>query len=317
MSLATKLQQSAKPVRESRQILGPTGNRVRVSERPECKRNNKELLKNAQKPRIPSCGLTKVAVSKNVTTKIAVENNVSRDSSCLANSSQSGSSVKSVQSKPRVKRNYLLNSAKVVPDGVNAPVVPLKRCDWITPNSDPLYTSFHDTEWGVPVRDDNKLFELLVFSAALAELSWLAILHKRDIFRKLFDNFDPESVSKFSDDKFLSLKENGSIILSVPKLRAVVENAKQIVKIQKELGSFSNYCWRFVNHKPVRNGLRYARQIPIRTPKAEVISKDMMQRGFFCVGPSVIYSFMQVAGIVNDHLSTCFRYHECNSDGTK
>lgn len=115
----------------------------------------------------------------------------------------------------------------------------------------------------------------------------------------------------------LSLKVNGSLLLSEPKLRAIVENAKQMLKVQQEFGSFSNYCWNFVNHAPVRNGFRYARQVPVKTPKAELISKDLMQRGFRCVGPTVVYSFMQVSGIVNDHLLTCFRYQQCNSDAKK
>lgn len=183
--------------------------------------------------------------------------------------------------------------------------------------TDPLYMSFHDEEWGVPVHDDRKLFELLVFSQALAELSWLAILHMRDIFRKLFDQFDPSSIAQFTEKKLLSLKVNGNLLLSEPKLRAIVENAKQMLKIQQEFGSFSNYCWRFVNQKPLRNGFRYGRQVPAKTPKAELISKDLMQRGFRCVGPTVVYSFMQVAGIANDHLISCFRYQECNADVEK
>ncbi|KAF8405175.1 hypothetical protein HHK36_010075 [Tetracentron sinense] len=144
--------------------------------------------------------------------------------------------------------------------------------------TDPLYTSFHNEEWGVLVHDDRKLFELLVLSEALAELSWPTILNK-DLFRKLFVNFDGASVANFTEKKILSLKANGSILLSEQKLRAVVENARQMLK----------------------------------TPKSEVMSNDMMQRGFCCVGPTV-YSFMQVAGIVNDHLLACFRYKECNNN---
>ncbi|KAL2346340.1 hypothetical protein Fmac_000340 [Flemingia macrophylla] len=206
-----------------------------------------------------------------------------------------------------IKRNSF-KPVRVVPHAVD---VPPKRCEWITSNSDPLYMAFHDEEWGVPVDDDRKLFELLVFSQALAERSWPAILNQRDIFRKFFENFDPSSVAQFTEKKLLSLKINGNSLLSEPKLRAIVENAKQLLKVQQEFGSFSNYCWRFVNHKPIRNEFRYGRQVPVKTPKAEVISKDMMRRGFQCVGPTVVYSFMQVAGLVNDHLLTCFRHHKC------
>ncbi|XWS21093.1 hypothetical protein CRYUN_Cryun30bG0025700 [Craigia yunnanensis] len=310
--MATKLKSSPKSVMEPRAILGPTGNRVRVSD--ESKRKT-EALKKPQRPKIP--------VSQSP--QSAVQSNVSVDSSCSFDSSSSNSSFKTVSSRKTVKRNGVKpvkakvapTADKIVTEVSPATSEPLKRCDWITPFSDPLYTSFHDEEWGVPVYDDMKLFELLVFSQALAELSWPTILNKRDIFRKLFDNFDPSSVAQYTEKKMLSLKVVGSLLLSEPKLRAVLENAKQMLKVQQEFGSFSSYCWGFVNHKPLRNGFRYARQVPIKTPKAELMSKDMMQRGFRCVGPTVVYSFMQVAGIVNDHLVTCFRYQECNANVKK
>ncbi|XVF36147.1 hypothetical protein REPUB_Repub19eG0033400 [Reevesia pubescens] len=313
MSVATKLKSSPKPVMEPRAILGPTGNRVRVSD--ESKRRT-EALKRPQKP--------KITVSQSP--KSVVQSNVSVDSFCSSDSSSSNSSVKTLSSrKTTVKRNGVkpvkakatLAADEVVTGISPVKSEPLKRCDWITPFSDPLYTSFHDEEWGVPVHDDRKLFELLVFSQALAELSWPTILNKRDIFRKLFDNFDPSSIAQFTEKKMLSLKIDGSLLLSEPKLRAVVENAKQMLKVQQEFGSFSSYCWGFVNHKPLRNGFRYTRQVPVKTPKAELMSKDMMQRGFRSVGPTVVYSFMQVAGIVNDHLVTCFRFQECNANVKK
>ncbi|XP_057975527.1 uncharacterized protein LOC131162921 [Malania oleifera] len=315
MSVAVKLQSSPKPVSETRAVLGLAGNRFRVSE--ETKRK-KECLKKPQ-PRPQPQPQPQKHQPRRLASEMpqsVVRNNVSVDSSCSSDSCSSGSSVRTVNSRGRVKRNGF-KSVKVVPDGVeiatSSPTIPgpVKRCDWITTNSDPLYTSFHDEEWGVPVHDDKKLFELLVLSQALAELSWPAILNKRDTFRKLFDNFDPSSVASFTEKKLLSLNANG-ILLSEPKLRAVAENAKQMLKVQQEFGSFSNYCWNFVNKKPIRNGFRYARQVPVKTPKAELISKDLMQRGFRCVGPTVVYSFMQVAGIVNDHLLTCFRFHECS-----
>ncbi|XP_065880445.1 uncharacterized protein [Euphorbia lathyris] len=317
MSVATKLQSSAKVVTDQRAILGPTGNRVRVLE--ESRRKGEVLKKAQQRPKKP---VEKSPVPDMPQT--VVKNNLSVDSSCSSDSNSSSSSTSKSSAKVASPRRILkpngLRTVKVVPDGGEFPKIspkqdlPAKRCDWITPNSDPLYVSFHDEEWGIPVHDDRKLFELLVFSQALAEMSWPAILHTRDIFRKLFENFDPSSVAQFTEKKLLTLKVNGNLLLSEPKLRAIVENAKLVLKIQQEFGSLSYYCWRFVNHKPQRSGYRYARQIPVKTPKAEVISKDLMQRGFRCVGPTVVYSFMQVAGIVNDHLVTCFRYHECNSD---
>ncbi|KAF8406393.1 hypothetical protein HHK36_008480 [Tetracentron sinense] len=308
MSVATELQSSTETNSKARAVFKPAGNGVRVSKLLESKRV-KEGLKKPQQTRRLAARLP----------ESVLRSNVSVDSSCSSDSSYSVSSTKMENFRRRIKRNGL-KSVKVVPDGVEvpslfpSPPVLLKRCDWITPYSDPLYTSFHDEEWGVPVHDDRKLFELLVLSEALAEFSWPTILNKRDVFRKLFENFDVAAVAKFTEKKIMSLKTNGSMLLSEQKLRAVVENAKQILKLQQEFGSFSNYCWSFVNHKPIRNVFRYARQVPVKTPKAETMSKDLMHRGFRCVGPTVVYSFMQVAGIVNDHLLTCFRYQECNTN---
>ncbi|KAF9687625.1 hypothetical protein SADUNF_Sadunf02G0112700 [Salix dunnii] len=303
MSGATKLHSATKHVHEPlRAILGPTGNRARVLE--EARRKIEVL----QKPKKP-------------VSQAAVKSNLSVDSTCSSDSSSSSSGVSS--SSRKYVKHYGTKKVKDVRNGGEIKDVsskkegPVKRCDWITPNSDPLYMSFHDEEWGVPVYDDRKLFELLVYSQALAELSWPAILHMRDIFWKLFDSFDPSSIAHFTEKKLLSLKFNGNLLLSEPKLRAVAENAKQMLKIQQEFGSFSNYCWRFVNQKPLRNGFRYARQVPVKTPKAELMSKDLMQRGFRCVGPTTVYSFMQVAGFVNDHLKACYRYQECNVEVKK
>ncbi|XP_011017296.1 PREDICTED: uncharacterized protein LOC105120690 isoform X2 [Populus euphratica] len=309
MSGATKLQSATKQVHEPpRAILGPTGNRARVF---EARRKIEVLSKSQQKPKKP--------VEK--MSQAAVKNNLSVDSTCFSDSSSSSSGVSSSSGKNvkhyGIKKVEDVRNGREINDVSSKKERPVKRCDWITPNSDPLYMSFHDEEWGVPVYDDRKLFELLVYSQALAELSWPAILHMRDIFWKLFDNFDPSSIAQFTEKKLLSLRFNGNLLLSEPKLRAVVENAKQMLKIQQEFGSFSNYCWRFVNHKPLRNGFRYARQVPVKTPKAELISKDLMRRGFRCVGPTAVYSFMQVAGFVNDHLKACFRYQECNVDVKK
>ncbi|KAF0914248.1 hypothetical protein E2562_027812 [Oryza meyeriana var. granulata] len=158
------------------------------------------------------------------------------------------------------------------------------RCSWITANSEPHYVAFHDKEWGVPVHDDQRLFELLTLSQALAELTWTTILNKREEFREMFDGFNYASVSKFTDMKinFLS-KSYGSLLLSEQKMRAVVANAKQMHKVIQDFGSFSNYCWSFVNHRPVKSSFRYARQVPIKTPKSEAISKDLMRRGFQCL----------------------------------
>ncbi|KAL0441717.1 UNVERIFIED_CONTAM: DNA-3-methyladenine glycosylase 1 [Sesamum radiatum] len=186
-----------------------------------------------------------------------------------------------------------------------------KRCAWVTSNTDPSYAVFHDEEWGVPVHDDKKLFELLSFSTALAEITWPIILSKRHIFREVFLGFDPVAVSKLNDKKIATPGSPACSLLSELKLRAIIENARQICKIINELGSFDKYIWGFVNYKPIVGNFRYPRQVPIRTSKADTISKDLVRRGFRGVGPTVVYSFMQVAGITNDHLISCFRHHDC------
>ncbi|KAM3315162.1 hypothetical protein ACQJBY_033738 [Aegilops geniculata] len=196
----------------------------------------------------------------------------------------------------------------------SSPELEKRRCSWITANSEPLYVAFHDEEWGAPVHDDRKLFELLTLSQALAELSWPVILSKREEFREMIDAFYNASVCDCTDKKINRLsKSNGSTLLSEQKMRAVITNAKQIQKVVREFGSFDNYCWSFVNHRPITNGFRYPRQVTTKTPKSEAMSKDLMRRGFQCVGPTTVYSFMQVAGIVNDHLRCCFRFDQVRS----
>lgn len=209
-------------------------------------------------------------------------------------------------SKPRsVVSDGVLESPP--PDGAQSK----KRCAWITPNTEPYYATFHDEEWGVPVHDDKKLFEVLVLSSALSELTWPAILSKRHIFREVFADFDPVAVSKLNEKKVITPGTTASSLLSDQKLRGIIENARQISKVIVEFGSFDNYIWSFVNHKPILSKFRYPRQVPVKTPKAEVISKDLVRRGFRGVGPTVIYSFMQVVGLTNDHLISCFRFQEC------
>ncbi|RZC67085.1 hypothetical protein C5167_010779 [Papaver somniferum] len=340
MSVAAEFKSPTEQDSETRPVLGPAGNRVRVSEILEIKRKTEIMKKPLQTRRLL---VPKLPDS-------VVRANASVDSSCSSDSSSSVSSNKKTLRKTRTmdqQQNVMLKPVKIVSEKVEvirrprsvsrspspspSPVNLMKRCDWITANSDPLYACFHDEEWGVPAHDDRKLFELLVFAIALAEHNWPTILSKRDAFRhkrlhcprhldvsklhlQLFDNFDIASVAKFSEKKILAMKTAGKNVLSEPKLRAVVDNAKQILKVQEECGSFDNYCWSFVNHQTLKNGFRYVRQVPVKTPKADVISKDLMRRGFRCVGPTVVYSFMQVAGIVNDHLISCFRYQECNSN---
>ncbi|KAF8389217.1 hypothetical protein HHK36_025910 [Tetracentron sinense] len=213
------------------------------------------------------------------------------------------------------RKQYASKPEKVVPDNVSASPPDTspakKRCAWVTPNTDTCSAAFHDEEWGVPVHDDKKLFELLVLSGALAELTWPVILSKRHIFREVFADFDPVAVSKLNEKKITMPGSSASSLLPELKLRAIIENARQISKIIDEFGSFDNYIWGFVNHRPIVSRFRYPRQVPVKTPKADVISKDLVRRGFRSVGQTVIYSFMQVAGITNDHLVNCFRFQEC------
>ncbi|KAL1217536.1 hypothetical protein V5N11_004704 [Cardamine amara subsp. amara] len=216
-----------------------------------------------------------------------------------------GNRSKSYPSKPRsVVSEGALDSP---PNGSETK----KRCAWVTPNSDPCYIVFHDEEWGVPVHDDKRLFELLVLSGALAEHSWPTILNNRQAFREVFADFDPNAIVKINEKKLIDPGSTGSTLLSELKLRAVIENARQILKVIEEYGSFDKYIWSFVKNKAIVSKFRYQRQVPAKTPKAEVISKDLVRRGFRGVGPTVVYSFMQAAGITNDHLTSCFRFHHC------
>ncbi|XP_068657670.1 uncharacterized protein [Aristolochia californica] len=242
-----------KPV--TRPVSGLAGNRGRASEITEA-RSCKKLVTISSRPAVKS--------NRRIP-ESAVRCNLSTDGSCSSDSSGSVFSVKKAELRTRRKQSAE-KAVKVAPVGAelssaDPPLVNEKRCSWITANSDPAYVSFHDEEWGLPVYNDRKLFELLVLSEAFGELSWPTILNKRHIFRKLFDDFDVTTVGKFTEKKVLSLKERSSSLLSEPKLRAVVENAKQILKVAEEFGSFSNYCWSFVNHKPITNGHRYARQV--------------------------------------------------------
>lgn len=185
------------------------------------------------------------------------------------------------------------------------------RCPWITPNSDPCYTAFHDQEWGAPVHDDMKLFEMLTLSGALAEMAWPAILSKRGTFREVFKNFDPQLVAKLNEKKFLAPSNPASSLLSQHRLRIIIENARELLKVIDEFGSFDSYCWSFLSNKPTVGRYRHTREVPLRTAKADAISQDLMRRGFLGVGPTVVYAFMQAVGMANDHLVTCYRFEEC------
>jgi DNA-3-methyladenine glycosylase I len=183
----------------------------------------------------------------------------------------------------------------------------LTRCRWA---SNDLNIPYHDTEWGVPVHDDRRLFEFLILEGAQAGLSWDTILRKREAYREAFDNFDPAEVARYSDAKTAKLLGNEGIIRNRLKIASAVNNAKAFLKVQKEFGSFDKYIWSFVAGKPIVNRWKESSQIPARTELSDAISKDMKTRGFSFVGSTIMYAHMQATGMVNDHLVTCFRYKE-------
>ncbi|MDR2478229.1 MAG: DNA-3-methyladenine glycosylase I [Treponema sp.] len=184
----------------------------------------------------------------------------------------------------------------------------MKRCEWCE-GSD-LYRDYHDTEWGVPVFDDRKHFEFLVLESAQAGLSWITILKKRENYRRAYDNFDPEKVARYSQRTIERLLANSGIVRNRLKIAASVNNAKQFLKIQQEFGSFSAYLWSFTGGKPVHGKWKTLAELPARTALSDQIAASLKQRGFRFLGSIIMYSHMQATGIVNDHLTGCFRYRE-------
>jgi DNA-3-methyladenine glycosylase I len=183
-----------------------------------------------------------------------------------------------------------------------------KRCNWT--NNNPLMIKYHDEEWGVPLHDDRKLFEFFVLEGFQAGLSWQIVLNKREGFRKAFDHFDPVVVAGYNERKIEELIQDASIIRNKMKILACVNNAHRFLEIQKEFGSFDNYIWKFVDYKPVINQFTDLKELPAKTPLSDKISADLKKRGFKFVGSTVIYAHMQATGMVNDHLTFCFRYEE-------
>lgn len=184
----------------------------------------------------------------------------------------------------------------------------LVRCAWST--SDPLYIQYHDEEWGVPLHDDQKLFEFLVLEGAQAGLSWITILKKRENYRKAFGGFDPQKVARYGDKRFERLMGDAGIVRNRQKIQAAIGNARAFLKVQDEFGSFDKYMWGFVDGKPIVNRWQTLKEIPAKTPLSETISKDLIKRGFRFVGPTIVYAHLQATGVVQDHLVSCFRYKE-------
>ncbi|MBI5366626.1 MAG: DNA-3-methyladenine glycosylase I [Planctomycetes bacterium] len=186
---------------------------------------------------------------------------------------------------------------------------PISRCGWA--GADPLYVAYHDTEWGVPVRDDRRLFEFLLLEGAQAGLSWITILRKREHYRAAFDGFDPEKVARYGAARIGRLLENSGIVRNRLKVGSAVKNARAFLAVAEEYGSFARYQWSFVpGGRPLVNARRTLAELPARTAESDAWSKDLKRRGFSFVGSTIVYAHMQAVGMVNDHLVGCFRYGE-------
>jgi len=194
----------------------------------------------------------------------------------------------------------------------------INRCSWSS--SDELYIYYHDKEWGVPVHDDRLLFEFLILEGAQAGLSWLTILKKRENYRKAFDNFNAEKISRYSKIKIEKLMKDSGIIRNRLKIESTIINAKAFLKIQEEFGSFDKYIWSSfggINGKPIINSWKTLKEIPSKTKVSDSMSKDLAKRGFKFAGSTICYAFMQAVGMVNDHTVDCFRYKEIINSNNK
>ena len=183
------------------------------------------------------------------------------------------------------------------------------RCGWV--NDDPLYVAYHDEEWGVPVRDDRKLFEMLILEGAQAGLSWYTILKKREAYRRAFDGFDPERIARYGEGKIASLLEDPGIVRNRLKVHAAVGNARAWLDLRDSGTGFSEFLWELAGGAPAVNAWRRLEDVPASTPVSEAMSKALKRRGFRFVGPTICYAFMQAVGMVNDHVTSCFRHEAC------
>ncbi|KAA0225755.1 DNA-3-methyladenine glycosylase I [candidate division KSB1 bacterium] len=183
-----------------------------------------------------------------------------------------------------------------------------RRCEWC--GDDPLYVAYHDEEWGVPVHDDRRLFEMLILEGAQAGLSWSTILKKRENYRKAFNRFDARKIAKYDKAKIAKLLADPGIVRNRLKIAATVQNARAFLEVQKEFGSFDRYIWQFVGGKPKQNRWKSLKEIPAKTAESDAMSKDLKKRAFSFVGSTICYAFMQAVGMVNDHITTCFRHRK-------
>ena len=183
-----------------------------------------------------------------------------------------------------------------------------QRCPW--PSDDKLMIKYHDKEWGVTLHNDKKLFEFLILEGFQAGLSWRTILHKRENFRKAFDNFDYNKIAKYNNRKINSLLKDAGIIRNRLKIVGSITNAKEFLKVRKEFGTFDKYIWSFVNGKPIQNNIKSLKELPAKTKLSDQISEDLRKRGFKFVGSTIVYAHMQATGMVNDHVVGCYRQKE-------
>ncbi|XP_010494515.1 PREDICTED: uncharacterized protein LOC104771648 [Camelina sativa] len=219
--------------------------------------------------------------------------------------------IKQEERKKKISHYGRIKSVKSNEKTVTVEHEKKKRCSFITTSSDPIYVAYHDQEWGVPVHEDKLLFELLVLTGAQVGSDWTSVLKRRNTLREAFSGFEAELVADFNEKKIQSIVNDYGIDIS--QVRAIVDNSKQILKVKRDIGSFNKYIWGFMKHKPVTTKYTSCQKIPVKTSKSETISKDMVRRGFRFVGPTVIHSLMQAAGLTNDHLITCPRHHECTA----
>ena len=185
---------------------------------------------------------------------------------------------------------------------------PQKRCSWC--GEDNLYVAYHDQEWGVPLHDDQNLFEFLILEGAQAGLSWITILKKRDAYRKAYHHFDANKIARFNSRSIERLMNNPGIVRNRLKIEASIDNARAFLEVQDEFGSFDKFIWQYVNHRPIQNQWKRLGDIPASTKESKLMSKDLQQRGFRFVGPTICYAFMQAVGMVNDHVVDCFRHQQ-------
>ncbi len=183
-----------------------------------------------------------------------------------------------------------------------------QRCEWA--NSSALYLEYHDSEWGVPVHEERKLFEFLILEGAQAGLSWSTILNKRQAYIQVFDNFEPAIVANYNDTKVQALLANPGIVRNRLKIQAAIQNARSFLEVRDQYGSFDTYIWQFVDGKPVQNSWKILQEIPATTKESDAMSKELKKLGFTFVGSTICYAFMQAVGMVNDHMVDCFRWQE-------